>query len=52
MSLRIVQAINSPALAQIPCKEQRQSICRNTQYSGNGVHVGEQGLGSEIAQIQ
>lgn len=52
MFLWAVQTVSDRAPAQLACKEQMKNISRNTYDAWNGVHIGEQGLGSEIAQAQ
>jgi hypothetical protein len=49
MHLPDVQAVSGRAQAQLACKEKRQNMSRNTHDVWNGVHIGEQGLGLEIA---
>jgi len=49
MPLRDAQAISGRTQAQLACKEKRQKMSRNTHDVWNGVHIGEQGLGIEIA---
>ena len=50
MRLQNVYAMSGRALEQLMRKVQRHKISRNTRWSWNEAHIGEQGLGLEIGQ--